>query len=43
VLDHPMEDRFGEAAFAAALSEAGFKNVRSNQLGGWFAWFVAEK
>lgn len=43
LLDHPMEDRFDRPTFAAALEEVGFENVRSNELFGQFAWFVADR
>jgi ubiquinone/menaquinone biosynthesis C-methylase UbiE len=43
VLRHPLEDRFDREGFARALDEIGFSDVRSQQLFGDFAFFVAEK
>lgn len=43
VLDHPLDNRFGAARFAAALEGQGFHVVGSRSIGSLFAWFVAEK
>lgn len=43
VLDHPLKNRFGAAAFANGLTAHGFNVVATRQLGGMFAWFVATK
>ena len=43
LLDHPMQDRFDRPTFSAALEAIGFTNVRSNELFGQFAWFVADR
>jgi ubiquinone/menaquinone biosynthesis C-methylase UbiE len=43
VLEHPMQDRFDAAEFAAALTEAGFEVRNQRELWGQFAWFAAHK
>lgn len=43
LLRHPQEDRFSARQFCAALDAAGFTNVRSVEVGGVFAWFVATR
>ena len=43
VLEHPMEDRFDRDAFTRALGDAGFRVLKTNELFGQFAWFVAER
>jgi ubiquinone/menaquinone biosynthesis C-methylase UbiE len=43
ILEHPMDDRFDAATFAAALTEAGFEVRGQSQLWGQFAWFAAIK
>ncbi len=43
VLDHPMEDRFNAAGFAAGLEAVGLHVVAQRALGEQAAWFVAQK
>lgn len=43
VLEHPMDDRFDRDAFTRALGDAGFRVLKTNELFGQFAWFVAER
>ncbi len=43
VLDHPMEDRFDAAGFAAGLEAVGLHVVAQRALGEQAAWFVAQK
>ena len=43
LLEHPMEDRFDQAAFGSALENAGLSVVETRQLWGHYAWFVADK
>ena len=43
VLEHPMQDRFDAATFAAALRQTGFDVRSTDTLWGSFAWFVADK
>jgi ubiquinone/menaquinone biosynthesis C-methylase UbiE len=41
--DHPMEDRFDQEQFIAALSEAGFVVEATRKFFNQCAWFVARK
>ena len=43
LLDHPKEDRFDQEQFVQALVDAGFRVIATNQIGQWFAWFIADK
>ncbi|RIL05383.1 MAG: SAM-dependent methyltransferase [Proteobacteria bacterium] len=43
LLEHPLEDRFDEDAFAAGLEAAGLVPVATDRLWRGFAWFVADK
>lgn len=43
LLDHPLEDRFDASMFGEALRAEGFSLVGRRDLGGSFAWFVADR
>lgn len=43
LLEHPEHDRFDRAGFAAAIADAGLEPGDSNDVLGWFGWFVARR
>lgn len=43
LLEHPTEDRFGAAAFSAALDAAGLRLRGQRTVGALGGWFVADK
>lgn len=43
IFQHPQENRFNHQQFILGLENAGFTIVDSNQLWGYFGWFVADK
>lgn len=43
ILDHPLDNRFDAARFAAALETQGLRTVGVRSIGSLFACFVAEK
>jgi ubiquinone/menaquinone biosynthesis C-methylase UbiE len=43
LLDHPLQDRFDSARFAAALDESGLTPLESTAFGSWVTWVVAAK
>ena len=43
LLDHPLHDRFDTSEFARELHVSGFRQIATEELWGWVAWFTARK
>jgi ubiquinone/menaquinone biosynthesis C-methylase UbiE len=43
LLDHPTENRFDHRRFAGELEASGFHLVATEEMWGWFGWYVADK
>lgn len=43
LLEHPQTDRFDSASFARELEASGLDPIATEELWGYFAWFIARK